>query len=183
MPRSAALPFSLRRSSDVIAAGTITSTTETVHGLLRLDEDRLVVQWRVSRKIDFIGGEIRTDEELKAVREATLPLAAVAGAAVRRPWWGLAASPRLVLTAADLRAFEPLTGPDGLGLAHPAELVLRLRRGDRLPAEEFAAELALALAQQVLPEGGSGAAPLPGRDPAPAPRGKLVPPPPREGPR
>ncbi len=155
MPPSAAPPFSLRRSSDVITAATITSTTETVHGLLRLEGDRLLVQWRVARKIEHIGGEIRSDEELEAVREVTLPLSAVAGAAVRRSWWGPLGSPRLVLTAADLRAFEPLTGPEGLSLTHPAELVVRLRRGDGLPAEEFAAELALALAQRTVEEGES----------------------------
>ncbi len=147
MPHTAALPFTLRRSSDVITGSAITSTTETVHGLLRLEGDRLVVQWRAARKIDHFGGEIRTDEELDAVREVEIPLEAVAGAGVRRRWWGWPAAPRLVLTAADLRAFDILTGPEGLRLSHPAELVLRLRRGDRLAAEEFTAELTLCLAQ------------------------------------
>jgi hypothetical protein len=61
----------------------------------------------------------------------------------------------LVLRAADLGAFEEVTGAGGLALAHPSELVLRLRRADHLTAEEFAAELALALAERTLP-GGDG---------------------------
>jgi hypothetical protein len=66
---------------------------------------------------------------------------------VRRPRWLLGFGARLVLQAADLRAFDVLAGPEGLKLDHPAELVLRLRRKDLLTAEEFAAELALAVAQ------------------------------------
>jgi hypothetical protein len=64
---------------------------------------------------------------------------------VRRRWWD---GDRLVLTAADLRAFEVVSGEAGLRLGHPAELVVKLRRRDRLAAEEFAAELALALAER-----------------------------------
>ena len=41
MPHSAALPFVLRRSSDVVGGSEITSTRETIHGLLRLDGDKL----------------------------------------------------------------------------------------------------------------------------------------------
>ena len=60
MPHSAALPFVLKRSQDVLGAASMTSTKETVHGLLRLDGERLVVQWRLSRQIEHIGTEIRT---------------------------------------------------------------------------------------------------------------------------
>ena len=147
MTHSAALPFTLKRSQDVIGASEITSTTETVHGLLRLEGERLVIQWRLGRKTDRIGNEIRTDQEFEAVRQVVIPLDAVAGAAVRRRWWQLWSGPRLILTASDLQAFEEVAGEGGLRLAHPAELVLRLRRSDRLAAEEFSAELALAVAE------------------------------------
>jgi hypothetical protein len=43
-----------------------------------------------------------------------------------------------------------VAGEGGLRLKHPAELVLRVRRSDRLLAEEFAAELTLAVAEQAL---------------------------------
>lgn len=144
----AAAPFFLKRSEDTVSVGSVTSTTETIHGLLRLDGERLVVQWRLERTTERVGAvEIRTDRELEEVREVVLPLASVAGARVRRPRWLLGFGARLVLQAADLRAFDVLAGPEGLKLDHPAELVLRLRRKDLLTAEEFAAELALAVAQ------------------------------------
>jgi len=150
MPHSAALPFNFKRSQDVIGVASITSTTETVHGLLRLDGDRLVIQWRLARKTDHIGSEIRTDQELEAVREVVVPLEAVAGAFARRPWLGVFGAPKLILTAADLQAFESVAGEGGLRLKHPAELVVRIRRPDRLLAEEFAAELVLAVAERAL---------------------------------
>jgi hypothetical protein len=75
----------------------------------------------------------------------------VAGATVRRRWW-LPRNPQFVLRAADLRAFEEVAGEGGLRLDHPAELVLGLRRSDLLVAEEFAAELTLAVAERALAE-------------------------------
>jgi hypothetical protein len=149
MRHVAALPFFLRRSDDVIADGEITSTAETVHGLVRVEDDRLVLQWRVSRETDRVGREIRTDREVDPVREVVVPLSGVASAKVRGSWWPWSGA-RLVLTAADLCAFEHAVGKGGLRLDHPAELVLRLRLRDRIAAQEFAAELEMALAEQAL---------------------------------
>ncbi len=49
MTRRAAVPFQLSRGQDEFTGGCVTSTTEVVHGLLRLEGDRLVVQWRLAR--------------------------------------------------------------------------------------------------------------------------------------
>ena len=148
MPHSAALPFVIRRAHDVVGVE-ITSTKETVHGLLRLDGDALHIQWRVARKTERVGWQIRTDTEVEPVREVTVPLSAVGGATVRRRWrWP--PGKYLVLTAADLRAFEEVAGAAGLSLDHPAELALRLRGGDRELGHEFVGELELALAERAL---------------------------------
>jgi hypothetical protein len=148
MPHSAAIPFLLRRSHDVVGFE-ITSTRETVHGLLRLDGDTLHVQWRVARSTERVGWQIRTDKEVEPVREVVIPLSAIAGATVR--WrWRWPPGPYLVLTAADLRAFEEVAGTAGLSLDHPAELALRLRREDRELGAEFVGELELALAERDL---------------------------------
>jgi hypothetical protein len=148
MPHSAAIPFVLHRKHDVVGL-TITSTRETIHGLLRLDGDSLHVQWRVARSTDHVGWQIRTDKEVEPVREVVIPLSAVAGASVR--WrWTWPPGPHLVLTAADLRAFEEVAGTAGLSLDHPAELVLRLRGADRALGAEFAGELELAIAEREL---------------------------------
>ena len=146
---SPALPFTLRRSEDVVGATEITSMKETVHGLLRVDGEQLIIQWRIARSTDRVGKVIRTDKEVEPVREVTLPLAALAGARVR--WrWAWPPGPRLVLTAADLRAFEEIVGAAGLRLDHPAELAVRVRRADRLAAREFAGDLELALAERAV---------------------------------
>jgi len=148
MPHSAALPFVIHRKHDVVGME-VTSTTETVHGLLRLDGDALHIQWRVARKTEHVGWQIRTDKEVEPVREVTVPLSAVGGATVRRRWrWPPVVY--LVLTAADLRAFEEVAGAAGLSLDHPAELALRLRRSDIDLGHEFAGELELALAERAL---------------------------------
>ena len=160
MSHMAALPFTLKRSNEEFGAVSMTSTTETVHGLLRLDGDRLIIQWRLARHTERLGAGYSTDDELEAVREEEVPLSAVAGAYVRRRrWWEFWRGPRLVLTAADLQAFDEIVGEEGLRLSHPAEMVVGLRRGDGILAEEFTAEVTLALAElaasryQALPRG------------------------------
>lgn len=131
----------------------MTTTRETVHGLLRLEGDRLVIQWRVGRRTDHMGStEMRTDEEVEPVQEISVDVSRISGATVQSRLGRLLA-PRLILTASDLTAFEGLAGAEGLRLRHPAELVLSLRRADRLAAEEFSAELALAIAARGLPGG------------------------------
>lgn len=148
MSRFAALPFTLRRSTDVIAGPEVTTTDETVHGVLRLAGDQLVVQARMSRSVSRVGRTIKTDSEIEPVMEFAIPLASLASAAVRSSWWrrGL----RLSLIAADLRAFESLAGQGALQLAHPAEFTVNIRRQDAEAAAEFASELELAIAERAL---------------------------------
>lgn len=152
MPSNAALPFKLKRSQEVFSGSGMTTTTETVHGLLRLAGETLTVQWRLARKTDHVGGEIRTDEEFEAVREVQVPLRALASVNVRYRWWEWPLGPRLEIVASDLGAFETVAGQAGLKMAHPAQLILRVSRRDRLSAEEFAAEVTLALAERALKE-------------------------------
>ncbi len=151
MSRFATLPFTLRRSKYSYTSDSMTTTTEKVHGLLRLEGDELTVQWRLARKTAYLGGESQhTDEDIEAVREATILISAMAGAIVKRPWWRFWSGPRIVLLASDLQALEAVTGKDGLRLAHPAQLVLSVRRSDALVAAEFAAELELSVAERAL---------------------------------
>lgn len=187
MPHTAAVPFVIKRSKDEFAASSMTSTTETIHGLLRLDGDRVLIQWRLARKTEELGSaSIRTDEEMEPVKEVVVPLNAVAGAFVRRPWWEFWRKPQLVMTAADLRAFDELVGEEGLRLKHPAKMAVGVRRGDVVLAEEFSAELTLAVAElaarryQELRKGESGKPSLP--SPSQDAAGTETAPPPDEGP-
>ena len=135
----------------------VTSTKEKVHGVLRLEADALVVQWSTARETQRVGWTIRTDRALGPVSEVRIPLAGLAGAAMRWQWRRWPPGPALVLRAADLRAFEGLGGDSGLMLEHPAELSLDIRRRDRSFAHEFAAELEMQLADQALRVAGAGA--------------------------
>lgn len=153
MLHSAALPFVLRREHGVVSGREVTSTREELYGLLRLEGERLFVQWRTAREVSRVGREIRTDRELAPIREVAIPLSGLAGARVRWAWRRWRPVQVLVLTAADLRAFDVLTGEagtPGLVLEHPAELVLELRRTDGALAREFASELRLAVSEEML---------------------------------
>jgi hypothetical protein len=160
-----AFPFTLRRHSDVVGMELITSTRETTHGLLRFGDDGLRVQWRLSRATEHVGDEIRTDREIDPVQEVHVPPSALAGAAVRWLWNRWPPGRYLVITAADFRAFEEVAGLAGLKLDHPAQLVLPIRRGQNLPAREFAVEIELALADRAIRRAeGSRELPEPGRE-------------------
>jgi hypothetical protein len=150
MSQRSALPFTLRRTESIVDDEWI-STTEHVHGLLRVDGDRLAIQWRRSRSTERAGmTTMRTDREMEPVREVFIPLDALAGATTRWVWWRWPPGLHLVLTAADLLAFEDVAGASGLRLDHPAELLLRVGRADHAAAREFAGELELTMADRAL---------------------------------
>ena len=143
-----AVPFTVKRSSDLWDSKGYTTKTETAHGLVRLEADRLVIQWRLAVRTQSMGGSSwSTNDEIEPVRQIDVPLRDVAGATVARSRWGVLRAPRLTIAAADLVAFDDIAGGQGLKLKHPARLVLRIKRADRLAAEEFAAEVALAVAR------------------------------------
>ena len=160
MPQIPALPFTLHRSNGVISGKEITSTVETIYGLLRVDSDSLVLQWRVQRRTDRVAprsAAIANSIPCGKPRSRRLRSSAV----VRSPRWRRGRPGRLVLTAADLRAFESLTGPGGLELAHPAQLMLEVRREDKDAARELAMQVELTIADHALriAEGDAAAAP------------------------
>lgn len=158
MSHIAALPFAVQRRNDVLvrpgadanARTSVTSTEETVEGLLILEGDHLVVQWRVARKVQHVGAEIRSNTEIEPIQEVVLPLTGIARAKLRwklRRWrrrW------QVVVTAADLRTFEPLGGVGDLQLAHAGQMILDVRSADRDAAAEFVKELDYALAEDTL---------------------------------
>lgn len=79
MPFFATLPFTLHRSSDKFTSSSMTTTTETLHGLLRLEGEEVSVQWRLDREIDHLGGlNLYTDEEIEKVCEVTIPISPLA---------------------------------------------------------------------------------------------------------
>ena len=148
--RIAALPFIITKSTDAYSIKEYTSTTETAHGLLRVDDEHLVIQWRLKRTTDRMGVGYSSEESLEPIREVSIALTQLASATLRRPWWLIGRGPRLVLTATELRAFEGVAGPTGLALAHPSQLELQLHRRDADLGREFAVELELAISEHQL---------------------------------
>lgn len=177
--RIATLPFQLTRDHQVIGSGTVTSTQERRHGVLRLERETLVVQWRVEREVQRIGVEIRTDLERAGMRDVPVPVRMLGDARVRtrgRWWWR---KWELVLTARDLVAFDRLAGDDGFDFDHPAELVLPVRTTDVDLAREFASEVELAIAELALADAERAPALEPGPAtppplPAPANEARLL---------
>lgn len=147
MMHTAAVPFLITRSHDVVSGPEVTSTVERSHGLLHLDGARLTAQWSTSREVTKVGREIRTDSDRGVLHEVHIPLAGLDGAVVR---WAFPWRWQLVLRASDLRSFDEFAGRTGLRLLHPAEAVLGLRWRDRAVAREFVSELNLALADVAL---------------------------------
>jgi gamma-glutamyltranspeptidase/glutathione hydrolase len=148
--RFATLPFELATEEQVIGHGSVTTTQHRRHGVLRLDGDALIVQWRVDRVTHRVGPEIRTDAASDGLRDVTVPLRLLGSARVRVRRRLFRQRHELVLVARDLTAWDRLAGEDGFAFAHPAELVLPVRAVDREVAEEFASELALAIADRQL---------------------------------
>lgn len=92
--RQAALPFSLEGVEEALGVSELTSTKETIHGLLRFDGDKLLIQWQLTIKTQHLG---ETDEELGDVNSVVIPLDSIAGVTVRRRWWEFWVGPRLAL--------------------------------------------------------------------------------------
>ena len=151
--RATALPFTIRRDHGAVSGRGITSTRERLHGLLSLEGERLVLQWRVEREVTRLGLGIETDLESEPIREVSIPLSDLSGVRTRRSWRGWRFEKVLVLTAGDLRAFDELRAnapPPGLSSAHPAELVLNVRRPNHSEAERFVSALRLDLSERLL---------------------------------
>lgn len=145
-----AVPFTIQRV-DYELDDTI-AITETLRGILRLEIDKLVIQWEKEREVaDFEDDSLGLDSEVGPRREVSIPLHRLGGARVKRPWLFFWPAPKLVLTASDLEAFAALSGDQGIRLKHPAKIEFKLQRSDRLLAEELAAELELAVSK--LPRG------------------------------
>ena len=73
MPGFGAVPFTLKRSSDLWDAKKgYESRTETAHGLVRLEAGRMVFQWRLAVQTEVYGTTYETREEIEPVKEIVI---------------------------------------------------------------------------------------------------------------
>ena len=112
----------------------MTSTTERIHGLLRLDEDRLIIQWRLTRETQTLGAEIRTDEETEPVREVTIPIRAVAGASPEDPDPPHIPDSKTTSPPTRVARMRPSRSPWGVSVPTTKGSTLRTVRSARMPS-------------------------------------------------
>lgn len=140
MSRSPAVPFTHRRSETDMTGGW-TQTVTRVSGLAWLEDDALVLQYRVRETVTANTPSYSVDTDESDVREHRVALAALRSARVVGGWWW----PRIVLAASDLRAFDGFPVPRKAGEA----LVLRIPFGHRADAADLASSIELALANRL----------------------------------
>lgn len=123
------LPFRLKAASETKVAPWHTRiATYRIHGLVRVEDTRLVLQWSgATEVIETKGTGTRVKEEALPVRTITLPVTRVAGLTLEGRWWRW----RVVLRVTDLAALAEVPG------ARDGALTLWIARRDR----EIAAEL------------------------------------------
>ena len=140
MSLSPAVPFTHWRMENSGGASGWSQTTTRVSGLVRLEDDGVVLQYRVSESVTR-PGSMGPETSESEVREHRVPLAALRSARVAGGWWW----PRLVLAAADLRAFDGFPVPRKSGEA----LSLRIALAHRADAADLASSVELALANRL----------------------------------
>lgn len=127
------LTFTLRKPGRDHSAGNRTSwSTYQVHGVLLVEEDRIVIEWVVTaRKGEVDGMDVTMDVEELPAEGLELPLERMYEAKVRIGWW----RPRLTLIANDLGLFQGIPGARG------SNLDLFITREDRSLAVHVAGDI------------------------------------------
>lgn len=136
------IPFKIRRATR--DSNTYLQTATHVHGLVGMEDDEVVLQYRITTVRQRIGAmPERTESE---VGEARIPLDAIRRAEVRRGWFRT----RVVLLPANLHSFGGIPGFTG------DELVLTIPRAERAGAADLVSSIEMALSTRLLdgPSGG-----------------------------
>lgn len=130
------IPFFIRNA--VMDPATFLQTVTQVDGLVGMEEDDLVLQYRVNTWRSTNKGT--REHTVSEVREVRLPLRSIRRAELRRGWFRT----RVVLFPADLRGFADVPGFSG------TELALRIPRAERGGAEQLVNSIELGLSARLL---------------------------------
>ncbi|MFI5384508.1 MAG: hypothetical protein ACHQ50_00140 [Fimbriimonadales bacterium] len=150
------LPFRLRkRNAQYEWTGATQSTVDEDHGLIRLEEKRIVIETTRSRRIRKTSalGSIETTYENFPVEEHAISLDDIVGVSFRVPTWNFWSAPRVVFHVREMRLLE------GLPAADAAEFSVPVLYRDRAIANAFVVQchLALSTVKPPLPDGASPA--------------------------
>ena len=108
----------------------------TVHGVLRTEEDGLVLEFR--RSEHSFGVKPSKEDEIRTV---AIPWSEIQSLTYR---------PRFLLVGSLVLRMRSLRALDGVPSAHGNELLIPISRGDRMTAREIAVNVELALADRRL---------------------------------
>jgi hypothetical protein len=144
------LPFRfVKEDAQVGGATRVTATNELCEGLVRIDGDALVFQFVVTRTVTRIGGtSVLTDRSTEPVREARVPVSALASIRLRRRGW--LRRREVAIVARDLRAFVDVPG------ARAHDLVIAVPSQHADTAVELVSTVELAMADHALKLAESG---------------------------
>lgn len=139
---TAVLPFRLKAAAETqVAPWNTRIVSYRIHGLVRIEDTRLVLEWSGTAEIiETKGTGTRIKEEALSVRAVTLPVTRVAQLALEGRWWRW----RVVLRATDLAALAEVPG------ARDGALTLWIARRDRSIAAELITNLEIQQADAAL---------------------------------
>ncbi len=123
------LPFRLKAPGETHLARWHTRTVNyQIHGLMRLEDRRLVLEWSgLAEVFEVKGTAAKTYEESVPVQSVSLSVTRVASLTLEGGWW----RPRVVLRSTDLAALADVPG------TREGALTLFIARGDRALARDF----------------------------------------------
>jgi hypothetical protein len=142
------LPFRLvNRNTRSQWTGASETIVDEDHGLVRMEEERLVVQVTRSRKITKASalGSVETTYEHFPLEEHVIAISDLVGVSLRVPTWKFWESPRVVFHVGEMRILE------GLPSTGPAEFSFPIASSDKGLANDFVVRCLTALAGQLPP--------------------------------
>lgn len=142
------LPFRLRkRLTQYEWTGANESTIDLVHGLIRLEEDRIVIETTLSRRLRKMSalGSMETNYENFPVEVRAIELSSLIGVSFRVPTWNFWTAPRVVFHVMEMGLIEGLPG------AGSGEFSVPILYRDRAIANAFVVQCNEVLSARALP--------------------------------
>jgi len=144
------LPFRTRkRVSRHAWTGAMETVVDDTHGLIRLEQERIVIETTRSRRIVKTSamGSIDTKYENYPVETQAIDLSMIAGVSLRVPTWNFWSAPRVVFHVREMGVLEGLPG------AGAAEFSVAVLYRDKAIANAFVVQCQVALSRAGLPNG------------------------------
>lgn len=137
-----AVPFSLALPKEAsVDRGSVQSKVYQVHGMARLDGDRLTLEWSGSIQITEVQGHgVRTLRQSVPAQRLVLPASRIARFEARGRWW----KPYVELRTDSIAPLELVP------TAAAGRILLRISRRDWGAARELASHVQLAMADAAL---------------------------------